>query len=589
MDYSQIGDPNFSPYGDTTAVVTTLQQTLMTDREQHKFGVWVANISYAKGDIVYHHTGTDGGLYGSLVSQNRGFSPLNGDKWRLLMAVSGVGGSGGGLTGIKINSAGNYDNIVFGTGFTVTNNVITATAGGVGGVGDMLKATYDSDADGKVNAAVTADNVAWSGIIGKPSFATVAITGSYNDLLDKPAIPAAQVNSDWTATAGVAVILNKPATFPPTAHLHNEYITEAPITGVPYVRKDGNWVIMPDIEEAGMLISTTTTPGVIRYEEIIFDGNFVVNGNTISLFQNGNIICGTNPNIRSVSTNVGIVANHGMVATAHSVNDTELLTLRPEYTYGNIFEIVGIRPVTGAEATTDYIAALFDARTSDALNRERVYGTVTNVVADVGWNSVIGEVVGSKILVNNLSGVSSDKIDGMHLVYDSGTADVGSAIAISSAVMDKGFTIGLQLGGVTGADSALIRGSDVGCVPNMGIDFSEVDFASGIVLHASCLTITQDGVFDTPCTGKAVFNQGVQVTNDLTVSKIVFADATEMTTAALGGSSYWVSPYVGLDVPGTGNNTLTNGQSRIWHSPTGSHLITRKDDGYLGVQLTLYA
>ena len=105
MDYSQIGDPNFSPYGDTTAVVTTLQQTLMTDREQHKFGVWVANISYAKGDIVYHHTGTDGGLYGSLVSQNRGFSPLNGDKWRLLMAVSGVGGSGGGLTNLPFNAA----------------------------------------------------------------------------------------------------------------------------------------------------------------------------------------------------------------------------------------------------------------------------------------------------------------------------------------------------------------------------------------------------------------------------------------------------------------------------------------------------
>ena len=39
---------------------------------------------------------------------------------------------------------------------------------------------------------------------------TVAITGSYNDLTDKPTIPAAQVNSDWTATSGVAEILHKP-------------------------------------------------------------------------------------------------------------------------------------------------------------------------------------------------------------------------------------------------------------------------------------------------------------------------------------------------------------------------------------------
>lgn len=40
--------------------------------------------------------------------------------------------------------------------------------------------------------------------------ATVATTGDYADLLDKPTIPAAQVNSDWTASSGVSAILNKP-------------------------------------------------------------------------------------------------------------------------------------------------------------------------------------------------------------------------------------------------------------------------------------------------------------------------------------------------------------------------------------------
>lgn len=42
------------------------------------------------------------------------------------------------------------------------------------------------------------------------SLSTVATTGSYNDLTDKPTIPAAQVNSDWNASSGVAQILNKP-------------------------------------------------------------------------------------------------------------------------------------------------------------------------------------------------------------------------------------------------------------------------------------------------------------------------------------------------------------------------------------------
>lgn len=38
----------------------------------------------------------------------------------------------------------------------------------------------------------------------------VATSGSYNDLTNKPSIPAAQVNSDWNASSGVAEILNKP-------------------------------------------------------------------------------------------------------------------------------------------------------------------------------------------------------------------------------------------------------------------------------------------------------------------------------------------------------------------------------------------
>ena len=43
------------------------------------------------------------------------------------------------------------------------------------------------------------------------SLATVATTGNYNDLSNKPSIPAAQVNSDWNANSGVAQILNKPS------------------------------------------------------------------------------------------------------------------------------------------------------------------------------------------------------------------------------------------------------------------------------------------------------------------------------------------------------------------------------------------
>ena len=63
-------------------------------------------------------------------------------------------------------------------------------------------------------AQVNADWDAVSGveeILNKPTLSTVATSGSYNDLIDQPTIPAAQVNSDWDALSGVAQILNKPS------------------------------------------------------------------------------------------------------------------------------------------------------------------------------------------------------------------------------------------------------------------------------------------------------------------------------------------------------------------------------------------
>ena len=66
-----------------------------------------------------------------------------------------------------------------------------------------------SDVPAQVNADWNSNSGA-SQILNKPSLATVATTGSYNDLSDKPSIPAAQVNSDWDAVSGVSQILNKP-------------------------------------------------------------------------------------------------------------------------------------------------------------------------------------------------------------------------------------------------------------------------------------------------------------------------------------------------------------------------------------------
>ena len=49
-----------------------------------------------------------------------------------------------------------------------------------------------------------------SQILNKPTLSIVATSGSYNDLLNKPTIPEPQVNSDWNASSGISQILNKP-------------------------------------------------------------------------------------------------------------------------------------------------------------------------------------------------------------------------------------------------------------------------------------------------------------------------------------------------------------------------------------------
>ena len=66
-------------------------------------------------------------------------------------------------------------------------------------------------ADGSVdNNSYLTQHQDISGKANTADLATVAFSGSYNDLTNKPTIPAAQVNSDWNATSGLAKILNKP-------------------------------------------------------------------------------------------------------------------------------------------------------------------------------------------------------------------------------------------------------------------------------------------------------------------------------------------------------------------------------------------
>lgn len=79
----------------------------------------------------------------------------------------------------------------------------------VGGTGTYATAGIDTAIE-SIDTEIGNINTSLSGKVDSSDLATVATTGDYGDLLNKPTIPAAQVNADWNASSGVAQILNKP-------------------------------------------------------------------------------------------------------------------------------------------------------------------------------------------------------------------------------------------------------------------------------------------------------------------------------------------------------------------------------------------
>ncbi len=129
-------------------------------------------------------------------------------------------------------------------GISPTISVTTGEAGTILTVTDATGThQYTIPSGGGSGGTIVQQQVNWnetdpssvSYILNKPNLATVATSGSYNDLTNKPtiptvptsvsaftndagyitmdsipAIPDAQVNADWDATSGLAEILNKP-------------------------------------------------------------------------------------------------------------------------------------------------------------------------------------------------------------------------------------------------------------------------------------------------------------------------------------------------------------------------------------------
>lgn len=103
--------------------------------------------------------------------------------------------------------------------------------------------------------------------------ANVATSGSYNDLTNKPTIPAAQVNADWNATAGLAMILNKPTIPTKVSELINDknYMTTIPESYTAAIEEALGTKV--DLANGKKVVDTTKT-----YEDNIWYNANAING-----------------------------------------------------------------------------------------------------------------------------------------------------------------------------------------------------------------------------------------------------------------------------------------------------------------------
>lgn len=123
------------------------------------------------------------------------------------------------------------------------------------------------------------------------SLATVATTGDYGDLLNKPTIPAAQVNADWNANSGVAQILNKPTLGTAASASATDFATAAQ-------GAKADTAVQPSA------LATVATTG--QYSDLSGKPTIpTVNDGTLTISQNGTVISTFSAN-QSGNTSVNI-------------------------------------------------------------------------------------------------------------------------------------------------------------------------------------------------------------------------------------------------------------------------------------------
>jgi hypothetical protein len=128
---------------------------------------------------------------------------------------------------------------------------------------------------------------------------TVAFSGSYTDLTNTPTIPAAQVNSDWNASSGVAEILNKPSSYTPSSHKHGNIQNGGTLQTTDVGIANGDKLVVTDSSNSAKIARTSVTfDGTTTTQALSKKGTF----ETFSKFSGSYTDLTNKPSLATVAT-----------------------------------------------------------------------------------------------------------------------------------------------------------------------------------------------------------------------------------------------------------------------------------------------
>lgn len=355
-----------------------------------------------------------------------------------------------------------------------------------------------------LDAAIFGIAPAWVSITGKPTFATVATTGLYSSLIGTPTIPAAQINSDWTAVSGLSQILNKP-TFAAVATTG----AYASLTGTP---------ALAAVATTGLYSSLTGTP-TIPAAQVNSDWNAVSGISQIS----------NKPTLATVATT-------GLYSSLTGTPTIPAAQINSDWNAVSGLALISNKPTLATVATSGLYSSLTGAPALAAVATSGLYSSLTGlptIPAAVAFK-VGGVAAGSQSLVNIVAGANMTVIDngtgsltfnaalsGGSVAWGAVTGTLSNQTDLVSALAAKQAALTLTTTGTSGVSTLV--GSTLN-VPAYA--------ASAQVYPAAGISVSTGTAWATSITAPASAIVGISDTQTLTNKSISASQITGLAASA---------------------------------------------------------